>query len=84
MPAGAGQLEEAAAAYEAAGDAMAAVRATLAADPGRGAAAAAALAMRLGSPAAAAAVVQHCQATGDHAVWPSLRLAVLASIAPGA
>ena len=71
-------MGEAAAAYEAAGDALAAVRATLAADPERGSAAAAALAMRLGSPAAAAAVVQHCQAAGDHAVWSSLMLAVFA------
>lgn len=78
IPAGAGQFEEAAAAYEAAGDALSAIRATLAADPERGSAAAAALAMRLGSPAAAAAVVQHCQAAGDHAVWSSLMLAVLA------
>ena len=66
--AGAGRLHEAAAAYEAAGDALAAVRAALAADPGKNSAAAAALALRMRSPAACAAVVQHCQATGEHAV----------------
>ncbi len=66
--AGAGRPQEAAAAFEAAGDALAAVRATLAADPDKGHAAAAALARRLGSPAAAAAAAPHCQAAGDHAV----------------
>ena len=68
MFAGAGRLHEAAAAYEAAGDALAAVRAALAADPGKGTVAAAALALRMRSPAACAAVVRHCQAAGDHAV----------------
>ena len=66
--AGAGRLRDAAAAYEAAGDALAAVRAALAADPGKGSVAAAAMALRMRSPAACAAVVRHCQAAGEHAV----------------